>query len=126
MNRLSSRRSRLIAAQAALVLALCVLLYIGLLQPNAPSPLSTGSVPGGPNAGTQNHTPRRPSHNNNQLPGPHQTASSPGSGNRGGGTPLIVRPPISPSAPPSPGGDQYSSTVTALKAKLGLAAAGVP
>ena len=120
MNRLSSRRSRLVAAQAALVLALSILLYIVLLQPNAQSPLSTGSVPGGPNAGTQNHTPSRPSLNNNQPPGDgSHTASSPGSGNGGGGTPLIVR-------PRSPAGDQYSSTVTALKRKLGLAASRVP
>lgn len=126
MNRLSGRSSRLIAAQAALVLVLCILLYIVLLQPNAPSPLSTGSLPGGPNAGTHNHTGHGTSVNNNQLPGPYQTASSPGSGNGGGGTPLIVSPPIPPSGPPSPGGDQYSSAVTALKAKLGLAPAGVP
>jgi len=122
----------LIAAQAALVLVLCVLLYVGLLQPNSPSPLSTGSVPGGPRAETpRHHTHNGSSANGNQLPGPNQTASSPGAhGNGGGNAPLIPGSPPPqagpPGGPPGPGGDQYSSTVTALKAKLGLVSAGVP
>jgi hypothetical protein len=120
MNPLSTRRSRLIAAQTALVVLLSALLYIGLLKPSTPSPLSTGTVPGGPHAGNESAA-----GNNNPLQGPGQTATSPNAGNGGGTPPTVNRPPPA-REPTSPGGDQYSSTVTALNAKLGVAAAGIP
>jgi hypothetical protein len=127
MNSFFGRRSRLIAAQSAVVMILCILLYIGLLQPTSPTPLNEGSVPG--------HTIQNPGGNgqndNGNTPGGNQNSSSGGPGNGsspppggGGGTVLPTPAPPQP-GPPSgggqgPGGDEYASTVASLKAELGL------
>lgn len=124
MNRFSSKRSRLIAAQAALVLLLCVLLYVGLLRPNSLSPLNGAGVPGGPNANTRGHHGGSNGPSGPSLPGDHQTASTGnggGHGNQGGGpAPFTPETPSGNPNPPSnnPGGDQYQSTVASLQAKL--------
>lgn len=141
MTRLSTRRSRLIAAQAVLVLGLCALLYVGLLRPTAPSPLSGVKAPGAPAARNPAHRHHRGSPglaNRKPLPAGGQTASSGGGG--GAGNPAVPGSPAAPGTPggntqgpgtpggntQGPGGDQYLSSVISLKSKLGLIRAKSP
>lgn len=123
----------MIAAQATLVLLLSMLLYLGLLQPDAPSPLNEGSVPGSPPPanvpGNHNHGPSN--NENDNPPGPGQTASTGQSNQSGAIQPFVPQPGTGPpadipSGSPGPNDDQYTNSVASLRAKLGLATSSGP
>jgi hypothetical protein len=135
MNLLSRHRTRLIAAQVVVVAGLCVALYIAFLRPSSSEPLSGAGVPGQPRAdvtsrGIWRHTKPHGGHRARRGSGNYGPAAPSGTGASSSSQPLTspqgaIETPSGPGAqnpPPAnnPGGSQYSSSVSALQAKLGL------
>jgi hypothetical protein len=124
--RVTRRPSRIVIAQAVVVVLLAVVVFITLLQPKGNSPLSGVQAPGAPRqtglpapggyAGADEH---------NGGGGGRQTqpATPDGGGGGGGVVPPTTVP--APAAAPSAGGsegapaeDQYADTLARLNARL--------
>jgi hypothetical protein len=117
-----SRRSRIVAAQAALVALLVLAVYLWLLQPESTGPLHGIKTPGegvehAERHGAQGGTHHRAHHRagqNGGAGGAHAGALPAPAPAQGGTAPL---PPASVS-PPTPTTDQYSDTADTLEGKV--------